>query len=56
MLSTLIVTAFVIAFLLIAALGHLLLFIAVVFGRDTVFAENGEKSGASQPRPAHAVR
>jgi hypothetical protein len=53
MLATLIVTAVVIAFALVAAIGHVLLFTAVVFGRETVFADNGAKrrEPASDPRP-----
>ena len=46
MLTTSIVTALVIAFVLLAAVGHLLLFTAVVFKRGTVLAEQGEKGRA----------
>jgi hypothetical protein len=39
MLATLIVTAFVTAFVLLAILGHVLLFTAVVFKRDGISDE-----------------
>jgi hypothetical protein len=43
MLTTLVVTAVVIAFTIIAIVGHALLFSAVVFGRETVFPPGNAK-------------
>jgi hypothetical protein len=53
MLTACIITAFVVAFALLAIIGHALLFTAVVFGRGTVFAEKGaqEREPAPGSRP-----
>jgi hypothetical protein len=51
MLTTLIVTTIVVAFALVAAIGHVLLFTAVVFGRGTIFADKGAKGRESANRP-----
>jgi hypothetical protein len=54
MLTTLIVTAIVAAFTLIAIIGHALLFTAVVFGRETVFPENS--AIGREPAPGRRVQ
>lgn len=50
MLTTVIIAVLVLGFALIVAIGHALLFAAVLFGRGTVFGEKG--AGASSRRPA----
>jgi hypothetical protein len=53
MLTTLIVTAVVLAFTLIAVIGHLLLFTAVMFGRGTIRSERRPtgRRPATGPQP-----
>ena len=48
---TLFVTAFVVTFALVAVIGHALLFTAVVFGRATLFAQNGAERRERAPSP-----
>jgi hypothetical protein len=49
MLTTLIIAILVLGFALVVAIGHVLLFTAVLFGRGTVF---GEGAKAPNRRPA----
>jgi hypothetical protein len=55
MLTTLIVTTVVIAFALVVAIGHVLLFTAVVFGRGTIFADKGAKGREPANRPSSST-
>jgi MFS superfamily sulfate permease-like transporter len=50
MLTTLIVATVVVAFTLVAAIGHALLFSAVVLRRATVFLDKGTEGREPAPR------
>jgi hypothetical protein len=52
MLTTLIVTTVVVAFALVVAIGHVLLFTAVVLGRGTIFADKGATGREPANRPS----
>ena len=49
MLTILIIAILVLGFALIVAIGHVLLFTAVLFGRGTVFGENGAMAPSRRP-------